>query len=338
MEKNKGIDVNNVKIASLTHIRGQSQVIKTLLLHINAHFNIRMTSGSPDVPFGPLLFTGPSGTGKTMIAKATNAELGNLHLVETNGVAVNNKSELFSILIKADINTTIFIDEAQGMNSKTQNILLTAISEKMLYVSRGKSANGSHTIPLANFTMILATTHEYQLQDALRNRMRIYCRFDYYTQEELVEIVRQRITALSWEYESDKVLQMIAQRAKKTPRLALNRNLQTCWYVAQSHDRELITLDDAIEAFSHLQIDEAGLDQLDRSYLNVLLECGKAPLGFISSKLSLPAQTVQRIAEPYLLKEGFITMNNSVRTMTPKGRTHITGTSNNIEEEIKNDC
>jgi Holliday junction DNA helicase RuvB len=337
MKKNEGTDVNNVQITSLSHIQGQSQVINTLQLHLRAHFNIRSTSRSPNLSFGSAIFTGPSGTGKTMVAKATHAELGNLELIETNGVTVNNKTELFSILINADENTTVFIDESQGMNSKAQHVLLTAISERMLHVPAGAASAISHIIPLSNFTIILATTHEYQLQDALRNRMRIYCRFEYYSVEELIEIVRQRTAALGWKYESDEVLKIIAQRAKKTPRLALNTNLQTCWHVTQSHERDIITVDDAKEAFSHLQIDEVGLDQLDRSYLNVLLECPKTSLGVLSSKLSLPGQTIQRVVEPYLLKEGFIMKDKSVRIITHKGRSHIMGTANRTEEEIKND-
>ena len=104
-----------------------------------------------------------------MVAEALHAELGNLKLIQTNGVTMNNKLELFSILIHADENTTIFIDEAQGMNSKTQYILLTALSERRLYVPAGQSSMCSYTVRLANFTLILATTHEYLLQDALRN-------------------------------------------------------------------------------------------------------------------------------------------------------------------------
>ena len=338
MKKNTGIDINQIEITNLSHIQGQSHVVKTLKLHLEAYFNIRSHYDDSALVFGPVILTGPSGTGKTLVAKAVHAELGNLQLIESNGITMNKKSELFSILLNADANTTIFIDEAQGMNSKTQQLLLTALSEKKLYVPAGIASAISHIIPLSNFTMILATTHEYQLQDALRNRMRIYCRFDYYSVEDLVEIVRQRIAALDWKYESDEVLKMIAQRAKNTPRLALNRNLQTCWHVTQSHERNLITVDDAKEAFYYLEIDENGLDQLDRSYLNTLFECGKVSLGVLSSKISLPALTIQKIVEPYLLKEGFLMKDNSIRRITQKGMDHVMSTSNQVVEDVKNDC
>ena len=158
--------------------------------------------------------------------------------------------------------------------------------------------------------------------------MRIYCRFNYYSVEDLAEIVRQRADALEWRYESDEVLQMVAQRAKGVPRLALNKNLQACWYVAKSYDHDVITLKDVHKAFGLLQIDGLGLDQLDRSYLEVLLKCGRSSLGVLSSKLALPALTIQRVVEPYLLKENFIIKDNSsTRTITEKGKTHIENSS-----------
>ena len=84
--------------------------------------------------------------------------------------------------------------------------ILTAISEKKLYLPRAVSSKSKRQIPLANFSLILASTHEFQLQDALRNRMRIYCRFDYYEIEDLINIVKQRADALKWQYESEQVL------------------------------------------------------------------------------------------------------------------------------------
>jgi len=185
-----------------------------------------------------------------------------------------------------------------------------------------------HTIKLANFTLILATTHEYILLPALIDRMRIECRFADYSVKDLISIVRQRADALLWKYESDEVLEIIAQRAKGNPRQALHKNLQMCWHVAKSRNRDMILLADVDEAFHHLQIDEMGLDQSDRAYLNILYEYGPSALGVLSSRLSKPTLTIQRLIEPYLLKEGFVNKDkSSVRIITQKGRKHIETTS-----------
>ncbi|MEN6335154.1 MAG: Holliday junction DNA helicase RuvB C-terminal domain-containing protein [Phycisphaerales bacterium] len=320
-------DINQVRPTSLSHIRGQPRVVKQLQLHLAAHFNMRWAAPSPP-EFGPVILCGPPGTGKTLVAQALHAELGNLKFLRTNGVTLNKKPELYSVLLHADASATVFIDEAQGLKSQAQYILLTALSEKIVHVPGLASATNPYAVPLAPFTLILATTHEYLLQEALRDRMRIQCRFEYYTVEDLVEIVRQRAAALGWQYESEEVLQMIAQRAKATPRQALHRNLQTCWEVAVSHDRNIITIADAREAFGHLQIDELGLDGMDRRYLGVLAQGGPASLGALSAKLGLPALTIQRVVEPYLIRQDLVTKGkSSARILTEKGRRHLETTA-----------
>jgi len=323
-EKLIGTDINQVKITSLYHIQGQPQVIETLKVHMEAYFKTRSSCDNANLSLGPIIFTGPCGIGKTMTAKALHAELGNLKLFDINGETLNEKSELYSMLIHADSDSTIFVDESQALNKKTQHILLTAISEKKLYIPTGMVSSYRYVIDLPNVTWIFATTHEYLLQDALRSRMRIYCRFNYYSVADLVEIIRQRADALNWQYESEEVLKIIAERAKGIPRIALNTNLQMCWNVAKSQDHNAIMLEDVHKAFYHLQIDELGLDKLDQSYLAVLLEYGPAQLNVLSSKLSLPTHTIQRVLEPYLIKEGFIIKEkSSLRVLTDKGRKHI---------------
>jgi Holliday junction DNA helicase RuvB len=236
---------------------------------------------------------------------------------------LNNTAELSSVLLTADENTTIFVDECQALNSKAQHLLLTAISEKKLYVPRGRTKNVKREIPLANFVIILASTHEFQLQDALRNRMRIYCRFDYYSIEDLTDIVKQRADALQWKYESIDVLKELASRAKQTPRLALNRNLQMAWNVCSSHDRTTITMSDVNEAFRLLQVDSLGLDTLPRAYLKQLAKYKTMKLNVIASKLALPRQTIASVIEPYLLRTELIEKKGSDRAITDKGRTHL---------------
>ena len=321
-EKTIASDVNQFEITSLSKIRGQQKVADLLKVNLDAYFQSRQNENPGS--FGPALLVGPSGTGKSLIAKALHAELANLNLIETNGEMLSNSSELVSILLSATEDTTIFIDECQGMNSRSQHILLTALSEKVIYIPKRVAKNKKQVIPLENFTLLLATTHEYYLQDALRNRIRIYCRFEHYCLDDLVEIIRQRALALKWDIESEDVLVEIAKRSKKTPRIALNRNLQQCWNVCSSQGREVITMNDVFEAFRLLQIDILGLDELERNYLRVLHQHGPTPLNVISSKLALPTQTIKTVLETYLLQENLIQKNKcSHREITSLAYEHI---------------
>ena len=314
-------DVNQIEITSLNHINGQPQVQDILRVSIDAYFQQR--ANNENSSFGPVILLGPSGVGKTLTAKAIHCELANLKLIESNGEMLKSVFEIMSALLTADNNTTIFIDECQALSSKAQHLLLTAISEKKLYLPRGLASKSKRQIPLANFSLILASTHEFQLQDALRNRMRIYCRFDYYKIEDLTNIVKQRANALGWQYESEQVLIEIAKRAKQTPRLALNRNLQMAWNVCSSNDRDVITIEDVDEAFRLLRIDELGLDAIERAYLKELFKHKRMKLNVISSKLGLPRATISSVIEPYLLRTELIEKLGSDRAITIKGKTHI---------------
>jgi len=328
MEKQIGTDISQVEINTLSKIKGQSQVVDLLKVNLDAYFQSRASGNSDSNAFGPVLLAGPSGTGKTLIAHAIHSELANLKLIEVNGEMLSGTSEIYKILIEADENTTVFIDESHAISVKSQHFLLTAISERKLYIPRYRAKDKAYSIPLAPFVLILATTHEYHLQAALRNRIRIYCRLQYYSMQDLIDIVRQRANALQWQYESDQVLKTIAQRAKKTPRLALNVNLTMCWNVAQSKGRNIITMSDVLEAFQHLQIDEMGLDSLERSYLTLLMEHGDLHLNVLSSKLGLPSHTISRVVEPYLLQENLIHKGTgSIRCLSENGRKHLESTS-----------
>ena len=105
-----GNDVNQIEISSLSKIRGQGRVTDLLKVNLDAHFQSRQTNSKP-AAFGPVLLCGPSGTGKTLVAKALHAELGNIHLIETNGEMLASPNELICILLSANEHTTIFIDE-----------------------------------------------------------------------------------------------------------------------------------------------------------------------------------------------------------------------------------
>ena len=158
--------------------------------------------------------------------------------------------------------------------------------------------------------------------------MRIPCRFIYYTVDSLAKIVQQWMTAWNWKCESEDIPNIIAQRSKGTPRLAIDTNLRACWTVAQSNDHNIITMADVQQAFGLLQIDEAGLDVTERSYLRLIFECGSTFPGVLSAKLGLPTQDIQWVIEPYLFYAGFITKEKtSLRILTEKGKKHIGSTA-----------
>lgn len=199
-ENAAGTDVNQFQITSLSRIKGQKKVIDLLKVNLEAYFQNRQNDNTGN--FGPCLLCGPSGTGKSLIAKALHSELANLDLIETNGETLSNSCELVSILLSATDNTTIFIDECHGIGVKSTNLLLTALSEKVIYVPQKGNNKAKRSIPLDYFTLILATTHEYYLSEALRNRIRIYCRFEHYALDDLIAIISQRALALDWKVES----------------------------------------------------------------------------------------------------------------------------------------
>jgi Holliday junction resolvasome RuvABC ATP-dependent DNA helicase subunit len=317
-------DVNQVGITSLDQMIGQRQVVNALKFYKKAYNNLRSIQEDSTVSFGPAMFTGPPGMGKTTTAKLLHSDLNNKFFLETNGETLNNKSELYDATILAKDGTTFFIDEAHALNSKIQDILLTAISEKIIHVPAKNQKDLRYDIPIANLTWILATTEEHQLKGPLRNRMKITCRFEYYSTGDLIEIIRQKLDILGWPYESEEVLYLIASRAKGTPRTALLRNLQTARDAAIGHNRELITVLDVREAFYYLQVDEIGLEKNDRSYLEILFNEGPTPLNILSSKLAVPCQTIQKVIEPYLIKEGYVVKDKaSLRNITIKGRNHL---------------
>jgi Holliday junction DNA helicase RuvB len=318
---NIGTDVNQTEIMSLSHIHGNSHIVELLRTSIDAYFQNRATN--PDkTTFGPVLLVGPSGTGKSATAKAIHYELANRNFVETNGEILNTSSELAHILLTADRDTTVLIDEAQALNNKNQHILLTAISEKILFAPKGNTKH-KQAIPLADFTLLFASTHEFQIQEALRNRVRLICRTDYYSNETLAEILAQRIVSLGWGIESKDVLIEISRRSKATPRIALQRNLQMAWNITCSNNRTIITMKDVRKAFHLLQIDELGLDTIERNYLKELAKHKNMKLNVIASKLGLPTRTISSVIEPYLLRQELIHKDGSNRVITEKGKAHI---------------
>ena len=299
---------------------GQHQVVAALQMHLNAYWNDRQAGRNPI--FGPIGLFGSPGGGKTMIAHAIHSELGNTRLLECIGETLDARESLYAMLMTLEEdNTTLFIDEAQGLPRHTQHILLKVLAEGKLSVP-SKFRKSDYQIQLPKFVSILASTHEYTLQPALLSRLRIYVRMTPYRMEDLAKIVQQRADALKWRYEDSTIFLAMAQRSKRSPRLGL-KLLQMGYNVARSQDEEIITLDHVQQAFVLSDIDAQGLDSLEQSYLQILSETNTLPLNVLASRLGLPARTIQEVVEPYLLQEGFLSKEGSLRILTQKGEKHI---------------
>jgi Holliday junction DNA helicase RuvB len=190
-----------------------------------------------------------------------------------------------------------------------------------VFLQGGRSRRGPQSIPVADFTLLLSTTDEYRLAQPLRDRMRLLLRFEFYGEDDLTTLLRQRSQALRWRVD-EAVFPLIARRARGTPRLAL-RLLQSCRRVCCAEGRSTVTLPDLERACSLEGVDALGLGPTEQQYLSVLAE-GGTRLNVIASRLGLPARTVAEVCEPFLIRVGLVVKDEgSRRELTALGREHL---------------
>ncbi len=306
-------DIADAAPSSLGHLIGQRSVVEQVRVALDA-------AHQDGKPFDHSILVGGAGLGKTQTAKVIAAEMaGDFH--EVLGQALETPADLNFLLLSAKEGDVVFVDEAALIPNEQQHALLIALDQKKLVLSGGKTGKTPHSIPLNNFTLLLATTDEYKLIAPLIDRMRLVLRFQFYGVEDLAEITRQRCRALSWPID-DEVLPLIAQRSRGVPRLAI-RLLQAARRVARSEGETRIVLDHLERACSLEGIDALGLGPNEQQYMRILAE-GTNRLGVIASRIGLPARTISSVTEQFLIREGFIDKDEAgMRFLTPKGREHL---------------
>lgn len=296
---------------------GQEKVKENLRIYIEAAKN-------RNEPLDHVLLYGPPGLGKTTLAGIIANEMG-VNFRVTSGPAIEKPGDLAALLTNLNDGDVLFVDEIHRLSRAVEEVLYPAMEDNALDIIIGKGPSArSIRLDLKRFTLIGATTRAGQLSAPLRDRFGVLFRLELYTPEELAGIIKRSAGILNIETDDDGALE-IASRSRGTPRIA-NRLLKRTRDFAEVFGKGIIDLESARLALNRLEIDELGLDNIDRLLLSSIIKFYKGgPVGLetIAAAIGEEAITIEDVYEPYLMQIGFLSRTPRGRVVTPAGYAHL---------------
>ena len=271
-----------------------------------------------------VLFFGPPGLGKTTLAQIIARELG-VGFRATSGPVIAKSGDLAALLTNLDDGDVLFIDEIHRLSPAVEEVLYPAMEDRALdlMIGEGPSAR-SVRIDLPKFTLVGATTRQGLITTPLRDRFGIPVRLTFYTVEELEKVVRRAASLLGLVLTEDGSTE-IARRSRGTPRIA-GRLLRRVRDFAHSAGDAKVDAKVADGALTRMEVDELGLDAMDRRYLTMIADIYKGgPVGVetLAAGLSEPRDTIEEVIEPYLIQLGLIARTARGRCLNGRGWTHL---------------
>jgi holliday junction DNA helicase RuvB len=296
---------------------GQGKIKENLKIFVQAALQRRE-------PLDHVLFCGPPGLGKTTLANILAQELG-VNLVLASGPAIEHKGQLASLVTKLGERDVLFIDEIHRLAPVIEENLYTAIEDFRIEVVTGDGPYAQTLqLPLRPFTLVAATTRTGLLTAPLLSRFGYVARLDYYPAEELASVVSRSARLLAIELEPAAAFE-IARRSRGTPRIA-NRLLRRTRDFAEVLGNGVLSAEVADKALDRLDVDSAGLDDMDRRLLTVIIDFYKGgPVGIetLAAALSEPRDTLEDVYEPFLIQQGLLARTARGRVATDRAYEHL---------------
>lgn len=308
---------NSLRPKQLSDYIGQDKAKENLSVYIQA-------AKARGEALDHVLLYGPPGLGKTTLAGIIANEMG-VNIRITSGPAIEKQGDLAALLTNLQEGDVLFIDEIHRLNRSVEEVLYPAMEDRALDIIIGKGPSArSIRLDLPNFTLVGATTRAGQLSAPLRDRFGVIFRLELYTPEQLSEIVRRSAGILGIEID-ERGARQIASRSRGTPRIA-NRLLKRSRDFAEVKYNGVITDEAARDALSRMEVDELGLDAVDRRLLTAMIKNyngGPVGLETIAAAIGEEAVTIEDVYEPYLMQIGFLSRTPRGRCVSPAGYKHL---------------